>query len=76
MADKPGDDNPAATDVTAMITNPFYAIEIDPGLALPHEPVISEEEWVQANVQLIEELGPAVYLHNLLSILKGNYPRS
>jgi hypothetical protein len=62
-------------DVTAMIANPFYAIEIDEDLAIPHEPMISEDGWVKANVQLINELGSEAYLRNLLSILKGNYPR-
>jgi hypothetical protein len=28
-------------DVTSMIANPFYAINIDEGLAVPHEPLIS-----------------------------------
>jgi len=63
-------------DVTAMIDNPFYAIEIDEDLAIPHEPMISEDEWVKANVQLINELGSETYLRNLLAILKGNYLRS
>jgi hypothetical protein len=62
-------------DVAGMIVNPFYAIEIDENLTVPHEPIISEEEWVKANARLIEELGPEPYLRNLLSILKGNYPR-
>ncbi len=62
-------------DVTSMIANPFYAINIDKGLAVPHEPLISEDDWVEANVRLIEELGAEPYLRNLLSVLKGNYPR-
>ena len=62
-------------DVASMVANPFYAINIDEGLALPHEPLISEDDWVRANVGLIEELGPEAYLRNLLSVLKGNYPR-
>jgi hypothetical protein len=45
------------------------------GLAVPHEPLISEDDWVKANVGLIEELGAEPYLRNLLSILKGNCPR-
>ena len=45
------------------------------GLAVPHEPLISEDDWIMANVRLIEELGPEPYLRNLLSVLKGNYPR-
>ncbi len=34
--------------------NPFYAINIDEGLAVPHEPLISEDDWVKANIRLIE----------------------
>ena len=30
-----------------MIANPFYAINIDEGLAVPHEPLISEDDWVK-----------------------------
>jgi len=61
-------------DVAGMLANPFYAINIDEGLALSHEPLISEDDWGKANVGLIEEPGPEAYLRNLLSILKGNYP--
>jgi len=62
-------------DITGMIANPFYAITIDEGLTLPHEPMISEDDWIEANVNLINELGPEPYLRNLLSVLKGNHPR-
>jgi hypothetical protein len=62
-------------DVTSMIANPFYAINIDEGLTVPYEPLISEDNWVKANVRLIEELGAEPYLRNLLSVLKGNYQR-
>ncbi len=61
-------------DVASMVANPFYAINLDEGLALPHQPLISEDDWGKANVGLIEELGLEAYLRNLLSILKGNYP--
>ena len=61
-------------DVTAIVGNPFSAINIAPVLAQPHPPLISEQEWITANIKLIEDLGPEAYLHNLLSILKGNYP--
>lgn len=63
-------------DVGALIGNPFYAINLDPILAEPHEPLIDEETWIQANVKQIEDLGPEAYLRNLLGILKGNFPRS
>ncbi|HUJ34192.1 MAG TPA: hypothetical protein VLW51_03210 [Solirubrobacteraceae bacterium] len=61
-------------DINSIVANPFYAISIAPVLAEPHPPFIGEEEWIAANVKLIEDLGPEAYLRNLLSILKGNYP--
>ncbi|HUY47816.1 MAG TPA: hypothetical protein VMV92_19145 [Streptosporangiaceae bacterium] len=72
MADQ---DDWSPGDVASMIANPFYAITIDEGLTLPHEPMISEDDWIKANADLIKELGPEPYLRNLLSVLKGNYPR-
>ena len=63
-------------DLSALLGNPFYAINIDPELAEPHEPLIGEDEWIAANVRQVEELGAEAYLRNLLSILKGNYPRA
>ena len=75
IGDMPNDEWTPA-DITGMVANPFYAIEIDESLSMLHEPLISEDQWVEANVRLIEELGPEPYLRNLLSILKGNYPRS
>ena len=61
-------------DVASMIANPFYAITIDEGLALPHEPMISEDDWVKANVDLIKELGPEPYLRNLAVRPQGQLP--
>ena len=61
-------------DVTGIIGNPVYAINIAPVLAEPHPQLISEEQWVATNAKLIADLGPETYLRNLLSILKGNYP--
>lgn len=75
VAGMPDDDEWTRGDVTSMIANPFCAINIDEGLAVPHEPLISEDDWVKANIRLIVELGAELYLRNLLSVLKGNYPR-
>jgi hypothetical protein len=61
-------------DINAVIVNPFYAIEIHPALAEPHEPMIDEETWITANVKVIDEQGAEAYLRNLLSVLKGNFP--
>jgi hypothetical protein len=73
MAVEHGDDGWQVADVTGIMANPFYAIEIDPSLAVPHEPLLSEEKWIAINKILIRDLGPESYLRNLLAILKGNY---
>jgi len=62
-------------EVNGIVGNPVYAINIDPILAKPHPLLVSEEQWIAANVKQIENLGPYEYLRNLLTILKGNYPR-
>jgi len=61
--------------VAKLMANPFYAIDIAPELALPHEPILSEEMWVAANVRAIEEIGAEAWLQNLLSVLQGDYVR-
>jgi len=63
-------------DLPAALGNPFYAINIDPSLAERHPPILSEDDWVTANVRTLMKIGPEPYLRNLLSILKGNYPTS
>lgn len=73
MSDEPEESGWTPDDVAGMIANPFYAIDIDPALAVPHEPLLSEDQWVQVNARLVEELGAAAYLRNLLVILKGGF---
>jgi hypothetical protein len=41
-----------------------------------NKPLVTEDEWVAANVKQIEDMRPEAYLRSLLSILKGNYPRA
>lgn len=62
-----------ASDIARMMVNPIYAIEIDPTLALPHEAIISEEEWIAVNLRMIAEVGPESFLRTLLHVLKGGY---
>ena len=76
-------------DLKRMFANPFYAINFDPGLFPAHEPLISKEEWVLVNLRMIteddegnkydlsEEAIEAVkrWLHQLLDVLEGGYPR-
>ena len=42
--------------LTRMAMNPFYAINIEPALAAPHQPLISKETWVEANAKALDEL--------------------
>ncbi|TDD32016.1 hypothetical protein E1287_24450 [Actinomadura sp. KC06] len=62
-------------DSTAILINPYFAIDIDPTLTLPHGKPVSEEHWIDANAKMIRHWGAEVYLQNLLAVLKGNYPR-
>jgi hypothetical protein len=55
--------------VAAMLMNPFYAITISEDLLGDHRPMVSQDQWVAANVQLIEQLGSEVYLRQLLTVL-------
>lgn len=73
MSDEPDQGGWTPGDVTGVIANPFYAIQIDPALVVPHETLLGEDQWVQANAQLIEELGATAYLRNLLVVLKGGF---
>lgn len=61
-------------DVAGLIANPHSAITFAPHLFGEHATIVDEETWVQANVQLIDELGPEAYLRNLLIILKSGGP--
>jgi hypothetical protein len=60
-------------DVRRMLLNPFYAIEIAPILAEPHDKMVSEDQWVAANAKLIQEIGAEAWLRGLLTVLKGDF---
>jgi hypothetical protein len=44
MSDEPEEGGWTPGDVTGVIANPFYAIQIDPALAVPHEPLLGEDQ--------------------------------
>ena len=71
MVNRPGPaDVPLSPDdVTRMLINPFYAIQIDRTFAMPHKPLVSEQDWIAANVRLIDEMGPEKWLRVLLATL-------
>ena len=60
-------------ELIRIFTNPFYAINIHPELALDHPFIVSEEEFVRVAVNLIKEIGVEEYVKNMLENLKGNY---
>jgi hypothetical protein len=59
--------------IAGLLINPFGAIQIDPSLAVPHKPIFTEEQWVQAVVRMIEQEGAEFAMQALLRILKGDY---
>jgi len=59
--------------VIKMIINPFYAIDIDPTFTEKHEKIIDRQTWIEANTNLIKEIGSKNYLTTLLSVLEGEY---
>ena len=56
--------------VQRMLTNPSYAVNVADVLCTPHPPLVSKEEWVAANAQLLQELGAEAWLHTLLDVLE------
>jgi hypothetical protein len=61
-------------DVKDMLINPYYAININPDLATEHSPLVSEAQWIDANLKLIEEIGAHQWLERLLAVLQGAGP--
>lgn len=57
-------------ELRKILANPFYAVEIHPALFDEHEPLISEEVWIEAALTMIEEEGPKVFIHALIEALK------
>lgn len=59
-------------DLKQMFVNPYYAININPKLVTEHEPMVSEETWVNANANVINEIGVQEWLRLLLQELKSD----
>jgi hypothetical protein len=61
------------SDAINMLINPYYAVNISPDLAGEHEPLVTEEQWTQANLKLIDEIDARKWLEHLLAVLQGDY---
>lgn len=71
LSDKDG--NITEYGVARMLANPFYCIDIHPTMCMPHDKWISEEDFIQAGIKSIEEIGAEAYLKHLLENLKWNF---
>ena len=66
------DEHWTVEDVQRVLINPFYAITLASGLCLDHAPIVTREEWVQANAYLIEQMGAEAWLERLLEGLEAD----
>ena len=56
------------------IINPTLTINVSYRLQGEHPPLVTREEWVKANVKLIDELGTTAWLWLLLEVLETGGP--
>jgi hypothetical protein len=63
-----------ADEVTQVLVNPAYAVRIHPDLIGGQEPLIDREQWISANLRLIDQLGAEAWLNQLLTVLRGDFP--
>ncbi len=59
-------------DAKELFINPYYAITVSPILAIEHEPMVPEEQWIKVNLDLMEQMGNEAWLKQLLTTLKTN----
>jgi hypothetical protein len=55
------------------VADPYEAIMVMPALCLEHEPIVTVDEWIAANLGELREQSPEAWLANLLAVLKGAY---
>jgi hypothetical protein len=58
------------------IINPSLAVKISIRLQGDHPPLVKREQWIQANVKLMDELGFAKWLDRLLDVLETGGPEA
>ena len=63
--------NDQERQAASICANPFYCLRtVDPVFTAEHEPLITEERFIEAGVNLIKQIGSAAYLRLLLDNLK------
>lgn len=63
--------NIRAEHIQAMLANPLYAITVAPQLVADHEVDMTTEQWVQANVRLVQDMGAEQWLMQALAFLQS-----
>jgi len=58
------------------VIDPSITVKASDRLRGEHEPLVTREQWVQANTKLIKELGVAEWLWLLLEVLETGGPES
>jgi len=53
-----------------VVINPFYAVTVAETLCVPHPPLVTKEQWIQANRALMHEMGVESWLRRLLEVLE------
>jgi hypothetical protein len=56
--------------VRDVVINPFYAVTFAETLCAPHPPLVTKEQWIQANRALMNEMGVESWLRRLLEVLE------
>jgi len=54
--------------------NPTIVINVSDRLQGKHEPLVTREQWIQANTSLIDELGAEAWLWRMLETLETGGP--
>ena len=53
-----------------VVINPFYAVTCAETLCIPHPPLVTKEQWIQANTALMNQMGVEPWLRRLLEVLE------
>ena len=58
-------------DMRRILMNPLYAITVSPAFSTPHPPMVTKDQWVSVNANMIKEMGAERWLRALLDILES-----
>jgi hypothetical protein len=53
-----------------VVINPFYAVTCAETFCVPHPPLVTKEQWIQANRALMNQVGVEPWLRRLLEVLE------